>query len=45
MPSHSSSRGNFSSGGSRGGGFSFGGGRSHGGFHGPRRPLAFSFFW
>lgn len=44
MPSHSSSRGNFSSGGSRGGGFSFGGGRSHGGFHGPRRPWHFHFF-
>lgn len=44
MPSHSSSRGNFSSGGSHGGGFSFGGGRSHGGFHGPRRPWHFHFF-
>ncbi len=46
MPSHSSSRGNFSSGGSRGGGFSFGGGHSHGGggsFR-PRRPLHFHFF-
>lgn len=50
MPSHSSSRGNFSSGGSRGGfsgGFSSGGFRSSGGSAGPRpprRPIHFMFF-